>query len=69
MEDKLLTLKEQFCNWYCPNKLNKNEIEDKSGKCSGYDDCNKCNDKLICENDLCEYCVISEYINFIKDEL
>jgi len=69
MEDKLLSLKEQFCNWYCSNKLEHLRITNKSSKCSEYQDCNKCNDKLFCENNLCEYCIIENFIAFVRDEL
>jgi hypothetical protein len=57
MEDKLLTLKTQFCNWYC------------SGRDGFYNpDCDK-----ICDwynpIDVCDLCKIEEYIKFIRDEL
>jgi len=73
MEDKLLSLKEQFCNYYCPNK---GKVIDY--RCSGTVECVEC---VECENtiecnqiqeiyvDFCEECKISDYIIFIRDEL
>jgi len=54
IENNLLELKEQFCNFYCPNK---NEFDYRN--------------EFICESvyDPCDYCMIDEYIKFIRDEL
>jgi hypothetical protein len=56
MEDKLLELKEQFCNWYCPN------IDEEIYTSSSL------NGEIWTEL-LCEYCKIEDYIKFIRDEL
>jgi len=70
MEDKLLSLKEQFCNYYCPSK---NKIIDY--ECSGIVECNECEETIECDKvqeicvDLCEECNISDFITFIRDEL
>jgi len=53
MEDKLLSLKEQFCNYYCLNKIG---IKD-------YDE------EILDKQFVCKICQISEYITFIRDEL
>jgi len=54
MEDKLLSLKEQFCNWYCPNK---------STGIKDYDE------EILDKQFVCKICQISDYITFIRDEL
>jgi len=70
MEDKLLELKEQFCNYYCPNKNITIDYE-----CSGIVECNECQEIIECDKvqeiyvDLCYQCKISDYIVFIRDEL
>ena len=70
MEDKLLFLKEQFCNYYCPSKIKVIDY-----KCSGVVECNECNEEIECNKvqeiyvDLCEECKIQDYIIFIRDEL
>jgi len=70
MEDKLLTLKQQFCNYYCPNK---GKVIDY--KCSGIVECNECGESIECDKvqeiyvDLCYQCKIPDYIVFIRDEL
>ena len=70
MEDKLLFLKEQFCNWYCPNR---NKVIDY--ECSGIVTCNECDEEIECDKvqqiyvDLCEKCQIKEFIKFSRDEL
>ena len=70
MENKLLSLKEQFCNWYCPNKGN---VED--CRCSGTIECVECENTIECNQiqeiyvNFCEECKISDYIAFIRDEL
>jgi len=71
MEDKLLSPKEQFCKWYCPNKdavYNSNENCDRAIKC---DDCGEI---TICEQsngyiELCNECKVEDFIVFIRDEL
>jgi len=71
LEDKLLTLKEQFCNWYCPNKdsvINPNE------NCYKDIECDECGSHTTCEQsngyiELCDECKIEEFIIFIRDEL
>lgn len=74
MEDKLLALKEQFCNWYCPNK---GKVIDSDYGCSGEIYCGECGIYLSCDQkqqcstyvELCEECKIEDYIKFIRDEL
>ena len=53
MEDKLLSLKEQFCKWYCPSKEG---IEDYDGY-------------LLDKQFVCHLCQINDYIAFIQDEI
>jgi len=70
MDDKLLSLKEQFCNYYCPSK---SKIIDY--RCSGTIECVECENTIECNQiqeiyfDFCEECKISDYIVFIRDEL
>ena len=70
MEEKLLSLKEQFCNYYCPSKSKVIDYE-----CSGIVECNECNEEIECDKvqeiyvDLCEECKIQDYIIFIREEL
>jgi len=54
MEDKLLELKEQFCKFYCLNKIT--GIEDYDGY-------------LLDKQFVCKICQIQEYIKFIRDEI
>lgn len=64
MEDKLLELKDQFCQWYCPNKQKENE------PCKTLD-CSECpsTEMIICQGLECEICMISDFIRFVRDEL
>jgi len=70
MEQKLIDLKEEFCEWYCPNRDETIKME-----CSGIVGCNQCDAVISCEEadnifiDLCDYCMVDEYIRFIRDEL
>jgi len=70
MEDKLLELKQQFCNYYCPNKGKAIDYE-----CFGIVECNECDETIECDKvqeiyvDLCDECKIGEYIRFIRDEI
>ena len=54
MEDKLSELKEQFCNYYCPNK---------STGIKYYDE------EILDKQFVCKICLINDYIAFIRDEL
>jgi len=54
MEEKLLELKEHFCKWYCPNKLN--GVRDGEG--SNFD-----------PDFVCWFCMVDKYIEFSRDEL
>jgi hypothetical protein len=68
MEEKLLELKEQFCNWYCPNK------EEDLIFCSRWTECKECNEIIECDEDLphidfCSECKIEDFIIFARDEL
>jgi len=70
MENKLLSLKEQFCKFYCPNKDKVIEYE-----CSGIVECNECEEEIECDKvqqiyvDLCDECKINDWIVFIRDEI
>jgi len=70
IEDKLLFLKEQFCNYYCPSKGRVIDYE-----CSGIVECNECEETIECDKvqeiyvDLCNECRINDYVRFIRDEL
>ena len=68
MEDKLLSLKEQFCRFYCPNKDKDLTL------CSGWVECKECNELIECNEELpyidfCLECKIDEFIRFVRDEL
>lgn len=66
MENKLLTLKEQFCKWYCPNKQQENKPCKTPNK-----NCNECpsTELIICQGRECEICMMDNFIKFIRDEL
>jgi len=71
MEDKLLSLKEQFCKWYCPNK---GSIINPTENCNKEIKCDDCGETTICEQsngyiELCDECQIQNFIIFARDEL
>ena len=73
MEGKLLSLKEQFCNYYCQNK---SKSIDSGFGCSGEIHCGECGEYISCDQqqfgtfvELCDECKIQDFIKFIRDEL